>query len=95
VQDSPRANYTKVPLLGDIPGLGYAFRSEEKELNKQNLLIFITPTIVKDEDFQSSPSSGEFLKSKPVALKSPMNPNRAWDSPEAHHNWSDPTVQAK
>ena len=95
VQDSPRANYTKVPILGDIPGLGYAFRSEEKELNKQNLLIFITPTIVKDEDFQSAPGASEFLKSKPVSLKSPMNPNRTWDSPEAHHNWSDPTAQSK
>jgi type II secretory pathway component GspD/PulD (secretin) len=95
VQDSPRANYTKVPLLGDIPGLGYAFRSEEKELNKQNLLIFITPTIVKDEDFQAASSSADFLKSKPVSLKAPMNPNRAWDSPEAHHNWSDPNAQTK
>jgi type II secretory pathway component GspD/PulD (secretin) len=95
VQDSPRANYTKVPVLGDIPGLGYAFRSEEKELNKQNLLIFITPTIVKDEDFQKSAEGGEFLKSKSIKLKDPMNPNRTWDSPEAHHNWSDPTAPAK
>ena len=51
VTDSPTSHTTKVPVLGDIPVLGYAFRSENKSLNKDNLLIFITPTIVKDTDF--------------------------------------------
>jgi type II secretory pathway component GspD/PulD (secretin) len=90
VQDKPQANYTKVPLLGDIPGLGWAFRSEDKSLDKQNLLIFITPTIVKDSDFQPS-NSGDFLKSKPEStMKSPMNPNKAWDNARPGGNWSNP-----
>ncbi len=89
VQDNPKGTYTKVPLLGDIPGLGFMFRSEDKELNKDNLLIFITPTIVRDNDFQTS-TSGDFLKSKPGVLKQAMNPNTAWDSAMPAGNWTDP-----
>lgn len=38
----------KVPLLGDIPVLGYLFRSSSKIDNKNELLIFISPKIMKD-----------------------------------------------
>lgn len=89
VQDSPRAGYTKVPLLGDIPGLGFFFRSEDKEVNKGNLIIFITPTIVKDSDFQTS-HSGDFLKSRPQTMKDPMDPRTAWDSPAKAGTWQNP-----
>lgn len=89
VEDSPKADYTKVPLLGDIPGLGKLFSSESKEVNKVNLLIFITPTIVKDTDFQTS-RSGEFLHSKPQSMKDPMNPKTAWDGSQANGEWSNP-----
>ena len=88
VQDSPNAQYTKVPVLGDIPGLGWAFRSENKSLAKDNLLIFITPTIVKETDFQ--PSSTDFLKSRPNTMKSPMNPNTIWDGAQPRGDWSNP-----
>src|SRR5438105_3645859 len=37
---------TKVPFLGDIPVLGYAFQSHDNERHKRNLLIFVTPTII-------------------------------------------------
>jgi type II secretory pathway component GspD/PulD (secretin) len=90
VQDNPSASYTKVPLLGDIPGLGALFRSEDKSMDKDNLLIFITPTIVKDSDFQAS-DSGDFLKSKPESIVEPMNPKSAWDSYKAPGDtWTDP-----
>ena len=38
----------KVPLLGDIPVLGYFFRNSAKIDNKNELLIFITPKILKE-----------------------------------------------
>jgi type IV pilus assembly protein PilQ len=38
----------KVPLLGDIPVLGYFFRNSAKIDNKSELLIFITPKILKE-----------------------------------------------
>jgi type IV pilus assembly protein PilQ len=37
---------TKVPLLGDVPVLGYLFRNNAKSVQKSELLIFITPTQV-------------------------------------------------
>ena len=88
VQDSPTASYTKVPVLGDIPGLGWAFRSESKTMTKDNLIIFLTPTIIRDSDFQ--PATTDFLKSKPITMKSPMNPNSIWDSAEPLGDWSNP-----
>jgi type II secretory pathway component GspD/PulD (secretin) len=61
VQDDTRIGNTKVPVLGDIPFLGGAFRSDSKSRQKNNLLVFITPTIVKDSDFR--PTKTDFLKS--------------------------------
>ncbi|HXR04765.1 MAG TPA: secretin N-terminal domain-containing protein [Verrucomicrobiae bacterium] len=87
VQNNPNTSYNKVPFLGDIPVLGYAFRSENKSISKDNLLIFITPTIVKDTDFQ--PSTTEFLKSRPNTMKAPLNPNSMWEG-AAPYDWSNP-----
>jgi len=39
---------TKVPYLGDIPGLGALFRSTKVVSNKSELLIFVTPKILKE-----------------------------------------------
>ncbi|MGH2906745.1 MAG: hypothetical protein ACRDKI_08235 [Solirubrobacterales bacterium] len=39
---------TKVPLLGDIPFLGFFFRQELKRNDKRELLIFVTPRVIKD-----------------------------------------------
>ena len=38
----------KVPFLGDIPGLGFLFRSKSKDDNKDELLIFVTPKILRE-----------------------------------------------
>ncbi|MDF0605921.1 type IV pilus secretin PilQ [Neisseriaceae bacterium TC5R-5] len=38
----------KVPFLGDIPILGYLFRSSQKANNRTELLVFITPKVVED-----------------------------------------------
>ena len=39
----------KVPLLGDVPVVGWLFKNEVKSDSKSELLIFITPKIMKDE----------------------------------------------
>jgi type IV pilus assembly protein PilQ len=43
-----RDTYSKVPVLGDIPGLGYLFRSRSNTNNNAELLIFVTPKILRD-----------------------------------------------
>lgn len=40
------SSVSKVPLLGDIPVIGHAFRSNNKTFNKNELLVFITPRII-------------------------------------------------
>ena len=40
---------SKVPVLGDIPGLGSLFKSENRKRKKTNLMIFLRPTIVRTE----------------------------------------------
>lgn len=49
VDSDTRGSETKVPVLGDIPGLGRLFRSNSKEKNQRNLLIFITARTVKPD----------------------------------------------
>jgi type IV pilus assembly protein PilQ len=43
-----RDTVNKVPVLGDIPGLGYLFRSRASTNNNAELLIFVTPKILRD-----------------------------------------------
>lgn len=43
-----RETYNKVPVLGDIPGLGYLFRSRTSVDNDAELLIFVTPRILDE-----------------------------------------------
>jgi type IV pilus assembly protein PilQ len=46
LSDQVSKSKTKVPILGDIPVLGYAFQSHDNERHKRNLLIFVTPSII-------------------------------------------------
>jgi type IV pilus assembly protein PilQ len=43
-----RETVTKVPFLGDIPGLGRLFKSTQRVNNKAELLIFVTPRILEE-----------------------------------------------
>lgn len=50
IQRTVSATTNKVPLLGDIPILGKLFQSSTKTENKTELLIFLSPHIVKNAD---------------------------------------------
>ncbi len=47
-EESKVESASKVPFLGDIPFLGVLFRSTVKQEDKQELLIFVTPKIIKE-----------------------------------------------
>jgi len=54
----------KVPFLGDIPILGWAFKTKIRALKKVNLLVFLTPHIVRspeDMEYQSIRKREEFV----------------------------------
>ena len=76
IQDNTTSGNVKVPILGDIPVLGLLFRQDRKSREKQNLIVFITPTIVQESDYQPTPT--DFLKHK---FEEPDDEEwSAWDS---------------
>jgi general secretion pathway protein D len=48
MEDRDTIKIDKVPLLGDIPILGWLFKSRTKSTEKVNFLLFITPHIIRD-----------------------------------------------
>jgi type IV pilus secretin PilQ/predicted competence protein len=46
IQDEVAKAHNKVPLLGDVPVLGYLFQNHLNARTKRNLLVFVTPTII-------------------------------------------------
>ena len=50
LSDKNVTNRNKVPLLGDLPFVGWLFRGSEVQTEKKNLLVFITPTIISGEE---------------------------------------------
>lgn len=50
INDSVSKTVSKVPLLGDLPIIGNLFRSTSKSNNKTELLVFLTPRVVRDPD---------------------------------------------
>ncbi|MBL9206321.1 MAG: type II secretion system protein GspD [Opitutaceae bacterium] len=63
---------SKVPLLGDIPILGHAFKRTIKQNNKTELLIFLTPHVVQHPEDLSKLTEQEQdkLELKPTTFKS-------------------------
>jgi type IV pilus assembly protein PilQ len=49
LQDNESKTVNKVPLLGDIPVLGYLFKGETTSNTKANLVVFLTPKILRDQ----------------------------------------------
>lgn len=52
IEDSESYNDGGIPLLKDIPLLGFFFRKSESTSNKTNLYFFVTPTILDEDSFQ-------------------------------------------
>ena len=50
IKEKSTKGETKVPLLGDMPFLGYLFKSKKDTVDKTELLIFISPTIIVPEE---------------------------------------------
>jgi len=50
IQDQENETVSKIPFLGDIPYLGWLFKSVHKDRTKTNLLIVLTPHIIRDTE---------------------------------------------
>lgn len=90
IRNDKQVSIQKVPILGDIPILGWLFKSREEKNVKTNLLIFITPHIINSsEDLQRiTYDKGKFMrklqgKERPDTrlMKTPME--QLMEEPEA------------
>lgn len=59
IQESDRSSVAKVPILGDIPLLGALFRRTEKDSERQEVIVLLTPRIINDLDFTSNSKDEE------------------------------------
>jgi type IV pilus assembly protein PilQ len=47
-EQNEREDVTKVPLLGDIPGVGNLFKNRTRTATKSELLVFISPKMISN-----------------------------------------------
>jgi Flp pilus assembly secretin CpaC len=65
ISDDYSDTVTKVPWLGNIPVLGWLFKSTSRQLTKRNLLVFLTPRVIRtaeDLEKQSIVKREEFRR---------------------------------
>jgi general secretion pathway protein D len=76
MQDDVRTSVEKVPLLGDIPGLGLLFRYETRTQSKTNLVVFLRPVVLRDAVTFSKMSADRYrdMLEEQKASKPPANP---------------------
>lgn len=60
MDDTSKQEVSKVPLLGDIPLIGQLFRYTYNEKSKRNLMVFIRPTIIRDDEIYRSLSRDKY-----------------------------------
>ena len=60
MDDASKQEVSKVPLLGDIPLVGQLFRYTSNEKSKRNLMVFIRPTIIRDDEIYRSLSRDKY-----------------------------------
>lgn len=60
IDEDVQESLSKVPILGDIPILGHLFKSTSVTTRKRNLMIFIRPTIVRDDARMDQLSSRKY-----------------------------------
>jgi type II secretory pathway component GspD/PulD (secretin) len=77
MKDTRKDNTEKIPVLGDVPLLGHFFRSRGKENQKTELVIFLTPHIIKETE-EFSEDAEEYLYQHEQAAFSADQDNSAY-----------------
>jgi general secretion pathway protein D len=60
IRTEDRKSISKVPYLGDIPGLGKLFQAENNRTEKTNLMIFLRPVILRDKSMNNIVTGGKY-----------------------------------
>ena len=82
IQDKETRSITKIPLLGDIPFLGWFFKYSSTEKQKTNLMIYLTPTIINElSDLDEvKQKSEEKFKDHVLTNQATENENKSTDN---------------
>lgn len=81
IQNQQEDRRTKVPILGDIPVLGHAFRSTQVENIKTELLVILTPKVVPGDSATAVEQQGRWTQHEIGRMS---NPQRIRDELEMH-----------
>ncbi len=81
IDESITKSEYKMPCLGDVPGLGWAFKTVSEGEDKTNLYVFLTPKVVKNpleinKLYQKKAKEIEAVKRGEVMLYNTLNPDR-------------------
>ncbi len=68
ISEKVQESVSKVPLLGDIPILGHLFRSTSSKKEKTNLMVFIRPTIIRNDNMLSTISGKKYTLMRAAQL---------------------------
>lgn len=60
LDENVQESVSKVPILGDIPILGHLFRSTSSKKVKKNLMVFLRPTIIRDDQTMNAISGQKY-----------------------------------
>jgi len=69
MRDDKTKVVSKIPLLGDIPILGLFFRKHHTEIQKTELLVFITPYVITTPEDADAMTKREMRKSKKISIR--------------------------
>jgi len=109
IQNQEVETVTKVPCLGDVPVLGWFFKSRSEELRKTNLIVFIRPKIISSEadlagtterarrhfeEARRSPHGTEGMMLESFELQTRTEPPTAEGSPPAAEGSAPPVAPA-
>jgi general secretion pathway protein D len=90
ISDRLNNQQKKVPFIGDVPLLGRLFRHQDKSRDKANLVVFVTPTIVGDDDYRLD--STDFLQTKKQEER--VTKDAFYDSAKPY-DWTKPKDDSK
>ena len=79
IEDRVSDSVSKVPLLGDLPGVGTLFRSVTRGHTKTNLMVFLRPYVMKTPNDSSSVSDARYNYIIQEQLK--LTPKQVWPLP--------------
>jgi general secretion pathway protein D len=93
IDDNLSTTDYKVPCLGDVPGLGWLFRSMAKSNTKTNLYVFLTPRVI-----QNSHEAADVYSNKRQDIENIQNEDiklYPWKSKEAPKSPFPPAIESE